>query len=235
MMRPEEIALELLRRWWVVSLATVAAALVAYVGTARQPETYTVSARLMAVAQPPDYWLDLYAKNRLASYKDLIGNWEFVSQALQDAGLAIDPGLAQSKLQLAHNPDTNTVQIVVVDEEPQRAAAIVNALADAFVRRHARENEQLLAQPRAEDEGVPGHVELIKLDTPSAPATPSGPRVKVNTAAGAVLGVVAGLVVAFLLVYLDDTLKKPLEVERALAVPLLVSVPEGTLQGGRRA
>ncbi|HYI13780.1 MAG TPA: Wzz/FepE/Etk N-terminal domain-containing protein, partial [Thermomicrobiales bacterium] len=63
-MRPEEIALALLRRWWIVALAALAAALVAYVATSSQPKTYTVSTRVMAVAEPPDYWMDLYAKNR---------------------------------------------------------------------------------------------------------------------------------------------------------------------------
>jgi uncharacterized protein involved in exopolysaccharide biosynthesis len=130
MMRPEEIATELLRRWWIIAIAAAVAALVAYAATSSQEKTYTASARVMAIAEPPDYWLDLYAKNRLASYKDLIGNWEFVRQALADAGSDIDPNHATSVLALGHNPDSNVLQIVVTDTDPSRAAAIVNALAD---------------------------------------------------------------------------------------------------------
>jgi capsular polysaccharide biosynthesis protein len=225
-MRPEEIALALLRRWWIVVLAALAAALVAYAGTSQQEKTYTASARVMAVARPPDYWLDLYAKNRLASYKDLIGNWQFVSDALQAAGSDVDPGVASSRLSLGHNPDTNTVQIVVTDNNPARAAEIVNALADGFVRRNAEENERLLTEPRAADVTPPGRVEMLKLDTPGPPTTASGPRVRVNTLAGAVLGAVAGVMIAFALLYLDDTLARQIDLERYLRLPLLARVPE---------
>lgn len=229
-MRPEEIALALVRRWWIVALAALAAALVAYVGTAAQDKTYTVNARVMAIAEPPDYWLDLYAKNRLASYKDLISNWEFVTDAMEGTG--IDPGVASSKLALGHNPDANIVQIVVTDTEPGRAAIIVNALADGFVARNAAENERLRDAPRAEDAGPPGHVEMQKLDTPTAPTKPSGPRVRVNTLAGGALGVVAGLMLAFFLLYLDDTLKKTVDLDRYLELPVLAIVPE-TDEGSR--
>jgi capsular polysaccharide biosynthesis protein len=225
-MRPEEIALALLRRWWIVALAALAAALVAYAGTIQQEKTYTASARVMAVAQPPDYWLDLYANNRLASYKELIGNWQFVSDSLQAAGSAIDPGLAASRLSLGHNPDTNTVQIVVTDSDPARAAEIVNALADGFVQRNAEENEQLLTEPRSADVAPPGRVVMLKLDTPGPPTEASGPRVRVNTLAAAILGAVAGIMILFALLFLDDTLTRPVDLERYLQLPLLARVPE---------
>jgi capsular polysaccharide biosynthesis protein len=226
MMRPEEIATELLRRWWIIAIAAAVAALVAYAATSSQEKTYTASARVMAIAEPPDYWLDLYAKNRLASYKDLIGNWEFVRQALADAGSDIDPNHATSVLALGHNPDSNVLQIVVTDTDPSRAAAIVNALADGFVKRNAAENERLLNEPRTEDGRAPGRVEMLKLDSPGPPDVPSGPRVRVNTVAGGLLGIVAGLMIAVALLYLDDTLKKATDLERYLELPMLATVPD---------
>jgi len=227
MIRPEEIALALLKRWWIVVLAALAAAVVAYIGTSSQPKTYTASTRVMAVAEPPDYWMDLYAKNRLASYKDLINNWEFVRWSLEQAGSDIDPGVAQSKLQLGHNPDANVVHIVAVDTEPERAALIVNALADGFVLRNDEDNAEVLDRPRPDDAPLPGIVTMVKLETPGAPSTASGPRVRVNTLAAAVLGAVAGLMVSFGLLYLDDTLKKSADLERYLELPVLARIPEG--------
>ncbi|HEU5424803.1 MAG TPA: lipopolysaccharide biosynthesis protein, partial [Nitrolancea sp.] len=112
-MRPEEYLLIILRHWWVLLLAAAVAAGGAYLFTSREPVTYQASGRLMAIAQPPDYWLDMYAKNRLASYQNLVGTWDFVSTALKEAKLNIDPGLASSELTLGHDPNTNTIQIVV--------------------------------------------------------------------------------------------------------------------------
>ncbi|HYI13924.1 MAG TPA: capsular exopolysaccharide family protein, partial [Thermomicrobiales bacterium] len=167
------------------------------------------------------------AKNRLASYKDLINNWEFVRWSLEQAGSDIDPGLAQSKLELGHNPDSNIVQIVANDTDPERAATIVNALADGFVLANAAENEELLQRPRPEDAGLPLMVTMLKLETPSAPTMASGPRVKVNTLAAGVLGAVAGLMLTFGLLYLDDTLKKTVDLERYLELPVLARIPDG--------
>jgi len=231
--RPEQLLGDVLRRWWIILLATLAAATVAYVGTASQEKTYTVSVRVMAIASPPDYWLDLYAKNRLASYKDLINNWSFVNFALTEAGLDLDPGLAQSKLELGHNPDSNIIQIVANDTEPVRAAAIVNALATGFVLQNELDNERLVAQVEEIEERYAGRVNMVQLETANPPTVASGPRVRVNTLAGAVLGFAAGLLIVFGLIYLDDTLRSREQVERYLERPLLAVAPEAaTPRGG---
>lgn len=227
-MRPEEYLLIIARRWWLVLLAAVIAAGVAYAYSSSEPKTYQVSTNLMAIAEPPDYWMDLYAKNRLASYKDLISNWDFVAGALEDANSAIDPGQAMSGLALGHNPDSNTVQIVVTDTNPERAAEIVNALADAFVARSVAENEQITQVYSGATEAEPrGTVELVKLGTPGAPDTPIGPRVKLNTAAAALLGLAFGIMMAFVVEYLDDTLRTTGDVDRYLELPTIAGIPRG--------
>ncbi len=227
MMRPEELAGEVLRRWWIILIVTLVAALVGYVGTVRQAKTYTSSVRLIAIAEPADYWLDLYAKNRLASYKDLINSWDFVNGALQSAGLDyIDPGQAQSTLQLGHNPDTNTVQIVVVDSDPARSADIANALAAGFIELNEEQNEDFVNQVQDIEDRYPGRVNLLALEQANPPATASGPRVKVNTVAAGLLGLTAGFLLVFYLIYRDDTLKNETDLERYLETPLLTRIPD---------
>jgi capsular polysaccharide biosynthesis protein len=225
-MRPEEYLLIVLRRWWLVVLAAIVAAAVAYVYTSAQPTTYQTSTQLMAVAQPPDYWLDLYAKNRLASYTSLINNWDFVSSALKTAKLNVDPSLVMGKLAVGHNPDANTVQIVMTDTDPQRAASVVNALADAFVAKSVADDAQVIKNYSSPTTQTPaGTVQILKLETPSAPTTPTGPRVKLNTAAAALLGIVFGVILTFVVEYFDDTLRSEDDVDRYLELPTLVGIP----------
>lgn len=225
-MRPEEYLAIVFRRWWLVLLAMLVAAGVAFVYSDSQPRTYQASTRLMAVAEPPDYWLDLYAKNRLASYRDLIGNWDFVSSAIADAGLDVGPSHAMGGLELGHNPDANVVQIVMTDTDPARAAAVVNALADAFVARSQAENEAIVNTFRTGPDGAPrGTVEIIKLETPSAPETPIGPRVRLNTAAAAILGLALGVMLAFAFEYFDDRLRTKRDIERYLDLPTIAGIP----------
>ncbi|MCM8749629.1 capsular exopolysaccharide family protein [Thermomicrobiaceae bacterium CFH 74404] len=235
-MRPEEYLAILARRWWILVVAALVAGLAAFLYTSAQPRTYQVSVRLMAVAQPPDYWLDLYAKNRLASYQDLIRSWDFVSQALRQAGLDIDPGHAMGTLTLGRNQDSNLVQIVVTDTDPQRAAAIANAVADAFVARSAAENQQILERftdPRGER--IQGTVEVVKLESPGPPSIPIGPRVKLNSAAGLLLGLAFGVVLAFGVEYFDDRLRNERDVQRYLALATIGQMKHNAPSGrGRR-
>lgn len=227
-MRPEEYLLIVLRRWWLVLLAAVVAAAVAYVYTNAQPTTYQSSTQLMAVAQPPDYWLDLYAKNRLSSYTSLINNWDFVASALKSAKLNVDPSQVMGKLAVGHNPDANTIQIIMTDTDPQRAASVVNALADAFVSKSVADDAQVIKNYSSPTTQTPaGTVQILKLETPSAPTTPTGPRVKLNTAAAALLGIVFGVILTFIVEYFDDTLRSEDDVDRYLALPTLVGIPRG--------
>jgi capsular polysaccharide biosynthesis protein len=225
-MRPEEYLLIVLRRWWLVVLAAVVAAVIAFGYTSAQPKTYQTSTQMMAIAQPPDYWLDLYAKNRLASYTSLINNWDFVAKALQQANLDIDPSQVMGKLAVGHNPDANIIQIVMTDTDPQRAAKVVNALADAFVAKSAADDQQIIKNYTSPTTQTPaGTVQITKLETPSAPTTPNGPRVKLNTAAAALLGLVFGIILTFVVEYFDDTLRSEDDVDRYLELPTLVGIP----------
>ncbi len=227
-MRPEDYILIVARRWWLVVIAAMVAAVVAYAYTSAQPTTYQTSTQLMAVAQPPDYWLDLYAKNRLVSYMDQINNWSFVASALKQANLNIDPSQVMGKLSVGHNPDANTVQIVMTDTDPKRAAAVVNALGDAFVAKGAADAAQVVKTYTSSTDSAPhGTVEILKLDTPGPPQTPIGPRVKLNTVAAALLGTVFGVLLTFVVEYFDDTLRTEDDVDRYLEIPTLVGIPRG--------
>jgi capsular polysaccharide biosynthesis protein len=226
--RPEEYLLIIARRWWLVVITVVIAASVAFIYSSMQDETYETSARLMAIAEPPDYYNDLYAKNRLASYRDLINNHEFVSEALSNADLGIDPGQATSILSVGHNPDANIVQIVAHDTDPERAALVVNAVASEFVTQTEIENEIIQETYADDDERVyrGGIVRVVQLDFPAPPETPTGPRVRLNTAAAAILGLAFGVLLTFGFAYFEDALRKPEDIDRYLDLPTIGTIPK---------
>lgn len=227
-MRPEEYLLIIARRWWLVLIAIVVAAGAAFVYSSMQDETYQTSARLMAIAEPPDYYTDLYAKNRLASYRDLINNYDFVAGALENSEHDVDPGHASAILSVGHNPDSNVVEVVATDTDPERAAIVVNAVANEFVEQTEIENEVIQETYAGEDESVyrGGIVRVVQLDTPTAPDTPTGPRVRLNTAAAAVLGLAFGVLLTFGVAYFEDALRKPEDIERYLDLPTLGNIPK---------
>jgi capsular polysaccharide biosynthesis protein len=229
-MRPEEYARIVLRRWWLIPAIAIVAAAVAFVVTNRQPRIYNSSTDLLAVAQPPDYWMDLYAKNRLASYKKIVTDNAIAQRAVEIGQLdryGLDAGAVMGKLAVAHDPDTNTVQIAASDTDPARAAAIVNAVAKAFIEDNDAQNARD-AQQFAKSSGDPmSRVNIEQLYPATPAAQPSAPRPKLNAAAAAILGVALALVLIFALEYFDDTLRTAEDVRRYLDLPVLVGVPNG--------
>lgn len=232
-MRPEVYVRIIARRWWLLPLIAATAAIVAYVVTDRQPRVFTSSAELIAIGEPPGYWIDLYAKNRLASYKKLITDSKVIGRAVELGQLrqrGLDTGAVMARLQVAHNPDTNTIQLAAVDTDPTRAAAVVNAVARAFVEQNDTDNQALQQEyqyPRDTTGSIVriDRVRLVQLGEANVPGTPSAPRPKLNAAAAAILGLAVALVVAFVLEYLDDTLRTGADVAKFLALPLLAGVP----------
>jgi capsular exopolysaccharide synthesis family protein len=67
---------------------------------------------------------------------------------------------------------------------------------------------------------------IVQIEPASMPDEPIRPRPIMNTALAAVVGLMLAAGLAFLIEYLDDTLKTPDDVERALQVPVLGFIAE---------
>ena len=239
-MRPEVYLQILLSRWWLVPLIALSAALVAYAYTDQQPRVYNSSTTLSVSGEPLEYFLDLAAKNRLAPLKPVITSGEVATEAAKRPELQpynLDAGTILGMLATAHNPDTNTIQIAASDTDPARAAAVVNAVAAAFIG-YVDEDNARLAQlfPHFNQEGTPialpngslapiNRVTVTQLGLAGPAAVPSAPRPKLNAAAGAILGIAIALILAVALEYFNDTLRSADDVRRHLELPTLVRIP----------
>ena len=76
-------------------------------------------------------------------------------------------------------------------------------------------------------------IEVTLLDKPT-PGTQSWPRTRETALAGLLLGLAVGVLLAFLLEYLDDTIKTIEDVERYTALATLASIPVAS-PGNRKA
>lgn len=227
MMRLEELLPDLLRRWWIILIAATVAGVVGYMIVSDEPDEYSVSVRMFAEAEPVDYWLDLHAKNRLATYEPLINNYAFVQDALAQADLSIDPFHAQQSLSVSHDPTRNTLTITVVNSEPTRAADIANAVQSAFIRLNEEQNEALAARVEQETDSFASRVVLTAIETAAPPSDPVAAGTRSTVVAAAMLGAIAGGLIVVFMVYRDDALRSSGDVERYLARPLLAVVPNG--------
>jgi capsular exopolysaccharide synthesis family protein len=152
---------------------------------------------------------------------------------------------------------TNVVDVAATWSTPRIAADIANTYSEQFVKERQNANSRyfsstlelvdrqlaalspqqrvgpagLALQDRAQSlrilaEMQSGNVALAR--GASIPSTPSSPKVTRDTLVGAVLGLLLGLGLAFLLERLDRRIKEPDDLERIFKLPLLGVVPESS-------
>lgn len=140
------------------------------------------------------------AKSRMVSEK-----------VIKDLSLSISPDALQKKIAVTSEGDTQMMTIKVTDLDPQIAASIANKLANIF----KSEVAQLMKVQ---------NVEII--DPAVVPTSPIKPRPTLNMAIAFVLALMIGVGLAFLLEYLDHTVKTPDDVEKFLELPVLGTIPD---------
>ena len=213
-MQVREYLAVLTKRWWVIALLVFAAASSAYVYSKMQQPLFRSTAKLFVMARP-DYGVNLVIQTVLRQYSQLLETDRFLNKINKDLQLDLSPAVLRKQISAAGTTDNFAIQIDVDNPDPAAAQRISRALAVAFM----EDQEVRMAKVDPKD-----RIEVNMYDEPVYGALVS-PKTKVNVLASAVLGLVLGVVTAFLLEYLDDTIKTSEDVEGVLALPVLGSIP----------
>lgn len=197
------------RRWWIVVLVTVVAAGSALVYSQRQPVTYRAQAEVVVLPSRADWNLSMYLEARMRVFRAVLLSRPLAGQALAQLALERPPDdlLAHTHVQL--DPEEGRIVIEVSDGDPQTAADLANALAGLL--------EQWVDEFNATQVGL-DRIYVRTLTPAQPPGASAGPRTQVNAVAGAVLGFVVSLPLAFLWDWLDDTVRDPKRAADRLAV-----------------
>lgn len=158
-----------------------------------------------AVYNPSEVQTNLQLIN---TYNVIIKSPAILDLVADELKLALNAQQLNGKITVGSESDSQVVTISVEDEDPETAAEIANTVADVFSKQIVTimnvDNVSILSQAEVTDEQAP-----IK------------PQPLLNIAIALVVGLMAGVGLAFLLEYLDNTVKTEQDIEKALGLPLL--------------
>lgn len=121
----------------------------------------------------------------------------------------------KEKISVNSEQNSQVITLSVEDEDPHKAAMIANKTAEIFQSQIADimkvDNVSILAKAEVQD-----HISPVK------------PKPLLNIAIAMVIGLMTGVGLAFLLEYLDTTIKTEADVEKYLEVPILGVIPNIT-------
>ncbi len=205
----------LIRRGWIIALAVLITAGAAFGFSEIQTPTYRATQKVLLQPARSDYGLTETLRILLQSYVVFLNSDEQAAKVIERLKLDLTPGELRSHMTISSDPTLLTVQIDVDLEDGPLAASIATEMGRLLEEWRTEENAPLTRQDR---------IEADMIDT--ATYGLHSPKKGVNTAAGAVMGLLLGGAIVFVLEYLQSNIVRDKnDVERFLELPVLAAVP----------
>ena len=203
------------RRWWVIVIVVLASTISAYVFSKLQTRVYRSEANYQVVPNRIDNGLAITLQNSMNSYKEMALapiQLEKISQQLE---LDRDADWMLQHVRIQPNLDTRSMIIQVDYPDPAMAPKIADAVGNNMIGLVSSLNASIEGTDRIN----------VRVNQPARPAVLFRPNTKINVLAGGMLGLILGLLLAFVLEALDNTLKTPADVERYVGLTTLGAIP----------
>ncbi len=219
-MQIQDYVVVLLKRWWVVALTVVAAAVAAYGVSKLQPQTFRAQAVYLALANQADNGLNIVLRNSMNSYRELVLQPDVLEQISQQLRLDVSGERLMQDVNIQPRPDEQKIVIEVDYRRLDQAQALADAVGQRIVDEVNRINATLEGTAR---------INVTRIQ--QARLVSISPNTRINVLAGAILGLIVGLLLAFVLEFLDDTLKSSSDVERFVGLTTLGAIPTAEKAG----
>ena len=211
--------LQVVRERWMIVVAGLLIGVIAAVAvTALSTREYSSSVTLyVASAASGDnttaqYQGTLLSQQRVKSYTEMITSPRITGPASAQVG-----GRGGGTVTASSQPNTVLITTTVTDTDPQRAAAMADAVAAVFT-------QSVATLEQSPDRTRPPDVSIQVFEPATVPTSPTSPKPMVNLALGALLGLVLGLGAGFARHVLDTRIRSVEEVERIADAPTLGAI-----------
>ncbi|CAI6087565.1 YveK family protein [Cohnella sp. JJ-181] len=211
------------RLWWIVGIVlivTVAAGL--YSIYVKDP-IYQASTKIIvnqtsaqAIASQPQLNSDMVNTNirMIETYKEIIKTPAILDKVVEQyPQLQLTSEQLAGKIKVSSVNNTQVMTVGVTDLSYKKAAEIANAVSEIF-------RQEIPSIFNVENVSILNNAKLEPAQTPG----PISPNIPLNIAIALIVSLMLSVGVAFLLEYLDDSIKTESDVEKYLELPVLASI-----------
>ncbi len=212
------------RRMVAIGLAVILTAVAAYVFSKLQEPLYRSEASYLVVPNRNDNGLSIVLTNNMNSYKQLALARPQIEKLNAQLQLDRTPEWLLEHISIQANADDRKMIVQVDYPDIDMAPRLANAV-----------GENMAALVSSLNDGLEGTDKInMRVTTPATPPILYRPQTRINVAAGAFLGLIIGILLAFILEALDDTLKNADDVERHVGLTIVGAIPAGSSLPDRR-
>lgn len=204
------------QRGWLIILMAVLTAAAAFGYSRIQPTIYESSLRLLVQPARTDFGQAQAAKQLLRGYVQWINSSYRAEDVINTLQLDMTPRELLGDVTVASDDSSFIIQINVENSDGDLANDIARTWGNRFIQWRIDDN----ADQRRED-----RVDAEFIDDPTIVGM--SPNTKVNTLAGAVFGALLGLMVIFVLEWIESgVVRRTADVERYLEIPVIGTIPK---------
>lgn len=145
------------------------------------------------------------------TYNVIIKSPAILDKVIEKEKLDMTAGALNGLVTVSSEQNSQVVNITVQNEDPQKAATIANSIATTF-------QQEIPTIMNVDNVSILTQAQLG--ENPS----PIKPQPALNMAIALVVGLMAGIGLAFLLEYLDNTIKTEQDIENQLGLPVLGAI-----------
>lgn len=209
------------RRWWLVLIAAVLGVAVAAGTNAVSAPVYASSTQLFVSVRGTSTSTAVEvgqgsaaAQQKVRSYTDVVTSSRVLEPVLRRLDLPYSTSELARAVTATVGSNSVVLTITVRDSDPERAAAVAEAVSESF-------REVVVDSLEASPDGGPGLVSIEVLEPPVASASPVSPNTRLNLAIGMAGGAAAGYLAALLRLLLDTKVRTRADVETLGDLPML--------------
>jgi capsular polysaccharide biosynthesis protein len=201
------------RRLWVVALVAFVFVGLAVVYSLTQTPMYEASIKILVGQEqradvPTNLGSDVMGLQQLTqTVADLVNTRPIAETVIQDLDLRITPEKFIENMKVKQVSDTQVVEVAYRNPDPEKAQTITNAIGKAF----SNQVSEVSTSANA--------ITATVWEEAALPEYPVSPNPLWNGILAAMLGCMFGLMLAFVLEYLDDSWHSPEEAEHVSGVP----------------